>query len=224
MMTCKNKDIKELLPAYLEQGLDQDARGSVENHLETCEDCRAELSLLRMMAEDPVPDPGEAFWRTMPERVFRALQAEKKKEKRSLLSALWNRPMLPRWAWTTAVVGLAAVVSWLLVRPAPLDIGGPVLPANGTAFEDAVPAEPLNITELSMTELDAATTWAQNEFAPIGDAVSQDAPEAAPKNIYEDLMELSPQELDRVLDMLKKKEQDVREKLRKKTVKEKNLG
>ena len=37
-------------------------------------------------------------------------------------------------------------------------------------------------------------------------------------------MELSPQELDRVLDMLRKKEQDVREKLRKKTVKEKNLG
>ena len=85
-----------------------------------------------------------------------------------------------------------------------MDIGGPVLPANGTAFEDVVPAEPLNVTELSTTELDAATTWAQNAFVPIGDAVSQDAPETTPKNIYEDLMELSPQELDRVYEMLKK--------------------
>ncbi len=224
MMTCKNKDIKELLPAYLEQGLDQDAHGRVEKHLETCEDCRAELSLLRMMTEEPVPDPGEAFWRTMPERAFRAVQEEKKEGKRSMLAALWNRPILPRRAWATAVVGLAAVVSWLLVRPASMDIGGPVLPANGTAFEDVVPAEPLNVTELSSTELDAATTWAQNEFAPIGDAVSQDAPENMPNDIYEDLMELSPQELDRVYEMLKKKEHDAREKLHKKTVKEKDLG
>jgi predicted anti-sigma-YlaC factor YlaD len=223
-MTCINKDIKELLPSYLEQGIDPDARGRVEKHLETCEDCRAELSLLRMMAEGPVPDPGEAFWRIMPERVFRAVQEEKKKEKRSVLSALWNGPVLPRWARATAVVGLTAVVSWLLVRPAPMDVGGPVLPANGTAFEDVVPAEPLNITELSTTELDAATAWAQNEFIPIGDAVSQDAPETTPKNIYEDLMELSPQELDRVLDMLKKKEHEAREKLHKKTVKKKDLG
>jgi hypothetical protein len=223
-MTCINKDIKELLPAYLEQGLDQDARGRVERHLETCEDCRAELSLLLMMAEEPVPDPGEAFWLTMPERVFRAVQEEKKKEKRFVLSALWNGPVLPRWARATAVVGLVAVVSWLLVRPAPMDVGGPVLPADGTAFEYAVPAEPLNITELSNIELDAATAWAQNEFVPIGDAVSQDALETTPKNIYEDLMELSPQELDRVLDMLKKKEQDAWEKLRRKTVKKKDLG
>lgn len=223
-MMCKVKNIKELLPAYLEQGLDQDARGRVEKHLKTCEDCRAELSLLRMMAEEPVPDPGEAFWRAMPERAFRAVQEEKKKEKRSVLSALWNRPILPRWAWATAMVGLVAVVSWLLVRPAPMDIGGPVLPANGTAFEDVVPAEPLNVTELSTTELDAATTWAQNAFVPIGDAVSQDAPETTLKNIYEDLMELSPQELDRVYEMLKKKEHDAREKLHKKTVKEKDLG
>lgn len=223
-MMCKVKNIKELMPAYLEQGLDQDARGRVEKHLETCEDCRAELSLLRMMAEDPVPDPGEVFWRTMPERVFRAVQEEKRERKRSVLSALWNRPILPRRAWATAVVGLVAVVSWLLVRPVPMDIGGPVLPANGTAFEDVVPAEPLNITELSTTELDAATTWAQNEFVPIGDAVSRDAPETTPKSIYEDLMELSPQELDRVYEMLKKKEQDAREKLHKKTVRKKDLG
>ena len=224
-MKCNNKYIKEMLPAYLEEGLEPDEKLRMKSHLKACEDCRAELALLRMMAEEPVPDPGGAFWQTMPERVFRSVQQEKKRGKRSILSALPGRPFLRRWAWATAAVGLAAVVSWLLVRPAPIgDIARPDLPENGISFEDIVPLEPVSVAGLSSTELNAATQWAQNELAPMSEAVAQDAPGNTPKDVYEDLMELSPEELDRVYEMLKTREREMKEKHRKKTEKEKDLG
>ena len=49
----------------------------IENHLASCEDCRNELSLLRMMTEETVPDPGETFWSAMPGRVYQAVQTRK---------------------------------------------------------------------------------------------------------------------------------------------------
>ena len=224
-MKCNNKYIKEMLPAYLEEGLEPDEKLRMKSHLKACEDCRAELALLRMMAEEPVPDPGGAFWQTMPERVFRSVQEEKKRRKGSILSARPDSPFLSRWAWATAAVGLAAVVSWLLVRPAPIrNIVSPELPANGISFEDIVSLEPISVAELSSTELNAATQWAQNELAPMREAVTQDAPGDAPKDVYEDLMELSREELDRVYEMLKTREREMKEKHRKKTEKEKDLG
>jgi hypothetical protein len=223
-MPCTSNDIKILLPAYLEQALDQPDRKLIEDHLAMCEDCRTELALLRMMGEDPVPDPGGAFWQTMPERVFRAVQDGKAQRKPPSLSSLWHRPFLPRWAWATVAVGLVAAASWFMVRPATREIAGTVPPGEETAYEYSLPPEPVNVVELSTTELKAATQWAQNELAPMHEAVIRDAPENAPKDIYEDLMELSPQELDRVYEMLKKKEQDERDRLRRKSVKDKDLG
>lgn len=223
-MPCRNKNIKALLPAFLEQALDEGDQKIVQDHLAACEDCRAELTLLRVMADEPVPDPGGAFWQTMPERVFRAVQEENAKQKQSALSSQRGRPFFLRWAWATAAVGLLATVSWFLVRPAPMDVARTGLPDTEAEWGDIVPAEPVSVAELSPAELSAATQWAQNGLAPLRDAVTQDAPEAAPKDLYEDLMELSPQELDRVYEMLKKEEQDARERLRKKTVKEKALG
>lgn len=223
-MPCTSNDIKILLPAYLEQALDQHDRKLIEDHLAGCDDCRAELALLRMMAEEPVPDPGGAFWHTMPERVFRAVQEEKAKRKASAFFSPRIRSFLPRWAWATAVVGLVAAASWFMLRPAPRDIAGTVPPGEGTAYEDLLPSEPMSVAELSPTELGAATQWAQNELAPMRDAVTQDAPEQRPKEYYEDLLELSPQEMDRLLEMLKEKERDARERLRRKQMKDKDLG
>lgn len=224
-MKCKDKKIKEMLPAYLEEGLEPDEKLRVKRHLKACEDCRAELALLGMMAKEPVPDPGGAFWQAMPERVFRSVQEEKKTRKGSIFSARPDSPFLSRWAWATAAAGLAAVVSWFLVRPAPIrDIASPDLAGNGISFEDIISLEPISVAELSSIELDAATLWAQNELAPVREAVTQDAPGDAPKDVYEDLMELSREELDRVYEMLKKREREMKEKRRKKTEKEKDLG
>jgi anti-sigma factor RsiW len=224
-MKCTDKTIKDLLPAYLEQGLDQEEKLRVENHLGSCEDCRSELSLLRTMSGDVVPDPGEAFWAAMPDRVRRAVQAQKPRRKIFDLARIGTWMTAPRWALATAAVGIVVAASWLFVRPPAMDLARSAVPEeNETLSDNGITALSINMEELSSTELAAATQWAQNELAPIREAISEDASENPEQDISEELSDLSPRELDRVLEMLKQKEQDAREKLRGNKLKEKNLG
>src|SRR5574341_664410 len=223
-MKCTDNTIKDLLPAYLEQGLDRDEQLRVEGHLATCEDCRTELALLRMVSEEEVPDPGEAFWASMPGRVRRAVQEQQSGKRTFDLARIIDWMVLPRWALAAATIGVVALVSLLLIRPAPQNLVQPTLPENGTTIEDMATAEPLNVAELSTAEFDAAAQWAQNEYAPIQETIGEAASDNLERDISEELSDLSPRELDRVLEMLKKKEQDVRERLRKKSQNDKGLG
>lgn len=225
IMKCTDKTIKDLLPAYLEQGLDRDEQLRVEGHLATCEDCRTELSLLRMMAEETVPDPGDAFWTGMPSRVRRAVQEHESRKKVFDLARIGDWMVLPRWAWATAAIGLVAIASWFFVRQPAMEIAhtdGSL--EQGMYSDSGITAPSINMEELSSSEFAAATQWAQNEFAPIREEISEHDAGSEERSISEDLSELSPRELDRVLEILKKKEQDARERLRKKSKSEKGLG
>ena len=224
-MKCADKTIKDLLPSYLEQGLDQDDKLRVESHLGSCEDCRTELTLLRMMSEEEVPDPGEAFWASMPARVYRQVQEQRSKDKLSGFRQLLDGMTLPRWALATAAVGMLAMASWLFVRQPAMEIAhtdGPL--EQGMYSDSGITAPSINMEELSSSEFAAATQWAQNELAPIREEISEHDAGSDEQSISEDLSELSPRELDRILEILKKKEQDTRERLRKKSKSEKGLG
>ncbi len=224
-MKCTDKTIKDLLPAYLEQGLDPDDKPRVESHLATCEDCRTELALLRIMSEGEVPDPGEAFWASMPTRVRRAVQERESRKKAFDLARISEWMILPRWAWATAAIGLVAIASWLFVRQPAMEIAHTDGPLEQGMYSDSVITAPsINMEELSSSEFAAATQWAQNEFAPIRKEISEHDAGSDEQSISEDLSELSPRELDRVLEILKKKEQDARERLRKKSKSGKGLG
>jgi predicted anti-sigma-YlaC factor YlaD len=221
---CNDTNIQELLPAYLEKTLDPATRTRVEHHLASCEECRAELALLSMIADDPVPVPDEAFWTGMPERIYREIQIGKQQEKKRLaLSDFLGWTFMPRFAWATAAIIVIAAVSWFMVRPIPKDVARMTPPATGTALEDSA-TEPVNLSELSSEEFDAAAQWAQNEFTPIEEAITNDAQEPTSRDLSEDLSELSARELDRIYEMLNKKEQDAREKLKKRPVNEKRMG
>lgn len=218
---CNDNNIQELLPAYLEKTLDPDETIRVEQHLASCEDCRAELALLSVIADDPVPAPDEAFWAEMPDRIYREVQArEQQGKKRFALSDILGWMFMPRLAWATAAVIVIAAVSWFMVRSAPMDIARTTQPITETATEDSA-AEPVNLAELSSEDFDAASQWAQNEFAPIEKAITNDSQEHTSRDLSEELSELTARELDRVYEILKKKEQ---EKLRKKPGNEKRLG
>lgn len=222
---CTDRDIKDLLPAYLEEGLDQEEKLRVEGHLSTCEDCRSELSLLRMMAGEPVPDPGDAFWAGMPARVRRAVQKEQSGKSRFDPARIIEWMVLPRWAVAAAAVSLVAIASWLLVRQPAREIARTDVPLEQEMLADTGVSSPsINMEELSSTEFAAATQWAQNEYTPIHDAITEDASDNTEQDISDELYNLSPRELDRVFEMLKQKEQDAREKMRKKDKKNNDLG
>ncbi len=210
-MTCKNINIKELLPAYREQGLDQHDRDRVREHLEACEDCRTELSLLRMMAEEAVPDPGDAFWAEMPDRVFRAVQREKAKQRRFNLSWFAERFILPRWAMAAAVVALVLTASLLAVRS--LQKGPEVITAQrgGGSVDEVLAADSggtVSLNDLDGNQLETVSDWASKELASIGEETGPVMVNSPDTDIYEELANLDTKEAERLSTMLDQWEQE----------------
>jgi anti-sigma factor RsiW len=57
MNKCTDNEIRELLPDLLHGALSANARGRVEAHLETCEECREDLKVLRAVKSAAVFAP-----------------------------------------------------------------------------------------------------------------------------------------------------------------------
>jgi len=201
-MTCKNSDIQGLLPAHLEQTLDLAAQANVERHLASCADCRAEIEILRALAEEPVPDPGEAFWAAQPGRVFRALRREEERRRSWWGSRVPLSISLPRWAWTAAAVMIVATVSWLVVRPAPVHIARVASPERSAVRTTLIPADTMELADLSDIEVDAVDLWATEELALLQDDYLDIIRNSADLSIDDRLTELNAEELESFSRML----------------------
>jgi len=201
---CTDKDIKELLPAYLEAKLEQSEKLRIEDHLGSCEDCREETSLLRVMAGETIPDPGEAFWATMPDRVYRAAREQSPGRKTFDLDRILDWMTLPRWAWAGAAIGVVLVISWSILLP--LKTGQETDLSQEYDFTDEVMTADLmgalNLAELGNNELTSVEGWAGKELASI-------ALEAEPviinnhdSDLSEELAELNLHETERLSKMI----------------------
>jgi hypothetical protein len=207
-MLCKNNDIKDMLPAYAADALDEADRARVREHLIACSDCTQEAALLHMMiASEPVPDPGEAFWAGMPGRVYRAVQKEKSRPRLDLRELL-QRLVLPRWAWASAAIGIVFVVSWLLMHPAPRETAVPALLGEEYASEDVFHNDPVlrhtsvTIAELTPPELEAVDTWAGTELSFLAHEAGANAANIFDTDLNEELAELDAHEADRLSTIL----------------------
>ena len=198
---CNDKSIKELLPAYREQALGRTENLMIENHLASCEDCRIELSHLRMMAEEAVPDPGEAFWEAMPDRVYQAVQKQKAERKTFDLAGLLDWMALPRWTWTAASVTIVLLLSWLVIRP--VQKGPEMAPTQNIEFvEEIIPSESMNINELDNKELGTIERWAGAELASIAGESEQVLGNSQDNDVYEELVELNAQQAERLMKLI----------------------
>lgn len=68
-MKLSHDQIRGLLPEYIRKSLPDDERFCFEEHLKRCDECSQTLCLLREIAEAEVPDPGELFWKTLPQKI-----------------------------------------------------------------------------------------------------------------------------------------------------------
>ena len=206
---CSNTDIKEMLPAYLEQRLEEERALQVEKHLETCDDCRAEIKLLGMMISEQVPDPGEAFWAAMPERIYRNVQKMQEKKRLIDISSLWNRMLLPRWAWSVTAAALVLVVTLLIVKPIPNDVSRITPNGDDAAYDESTIMDTPGLAELSQTELEDVSRWADSELASLGNEIVDVFISAPERDIHEDLSDLNRQEIERLSRSLEELEQEV---------------
>jgi hypothetical protein len=195
---CKDTTIKELLPAYREQTLDQTEILMIENHLASCEDCRNELSLLRLMTEETVPDPGETFWSAMPGRVYQSVQTRKAERRTFGLAWLVDRMTLPRRTWVSAIVGTVLLISWFIIRPVQKEPKMP--PLQGSEFaEEIMPAEQVNVGELDRDELATIDTWAGTELASIAHETEQVLGNGQDSDVFEEIPELNKREAEQLM-------------------------
>ena len=198
---CNDKTIKELLPAYREEALDRAEKLKVVSHLASCDDCRIELSLLHMMVEETVPDPGEAFWAAMPDRVFQAVRKHQPKKKTFDLSWLVDRMTLPHWIGTAATVGTVLIISWLLVMP--LHNKMELSQSQGDEFADETAAAgSVSVADLDHDELSTIDAWAGSELATIAQDAEPLLGNGRDTDIYEAFEDLNAREVERLSKML----------------------
>jgi hypothetical protein len=204
---CNDKNIKELIPAYREQGLDTYEQERVRKHLESCGDCRADLALLHMMLEESVPDPGEGYWDKMPGRVFRAVQAQKARKWSFEVSWFTDRLILPRWVLAASTVGLALVISWFAVqtphRSPQMTASQGSEPTSELMVSDSVP-----LSNLDHDQLDTIAAWAGSELVSIAHEAAPVMANAADTDIYEEITELNTKEAELLSTMLDQWEQE----------------
>jgi anti-sigma factor RsiW len=197
-MTCRNRDVRELLPTHLERKLDEAARTNVELHLASCGDCRTELEILRLLAADAVPDPSDAFWAAMPGRIYREVQEQRQRERQRGLPFILDRFLRPRWVVSAAVVLLVASVAWFFTFPAPVKMADTGSPDSGASYEDVLDPGQIELAELGDRELQSLDAWASGELTALMGESTDLFTNGQDLTIDDKLVELNTQELERL--------------------------
>lgn len=159
--------VRELLPAYVEQELNEAAAGRVQAHLSSCAECRKEASRYRtalhaLNARTPA-QPGDLY----PAFAARLARQSRPSPARRL-----------RWAATCACAALTlAAGAFVLSSRAPRQVGpGPLIHAAVGAPQAPAPSAGVQLAQKPAA--DATTT--NSEPPPAQDAVSPAASSADP--------------------------------------------
>lgn len=201
-MHCEDKNIKDILPAYRDEALDKEEQLQVEQHLHSCADCRRELALLRLMSEDSVPDPGAAFWSTMPARIFRAVQD--KQNKKQLFDFVRFRGLLVRYRLTAvaATVGIVVILAWFTVLP-PSKVPEVSLSERYEFADEIMATDTEPAGNLDSEELEIVGNWANTQLASLSEEVA-----SMPVNVINDadipdqIAELDAAQIERLSSMI----------------------
>jgi hypothetical protein len=203
IMKCVNKDIKLLLPDSLTGELDREDQARVRTHLESCEDCRSEVSLLRMMGSETVPEPPDAFWAELPRRVYRLVQEER--NKKDPLRDLLHGMRALRWIQAAAAAFVIMLsFFWFFTQEAQHKSNTPAFVAENPPLEIVTPHDPIlvpmsvTIAELTPSELDAVNAWASAGLSSLALEDGKNATAVLDTDLNEDLSELNAQEVDRL--------------------------
>ncbi|MBI5180085.1 MAG: zf-HC2 domain-containing protein [Nitrospirae bacterium] len=103
-MKLNHEKIKEMLPEYLRGSLSEELKKDVKAHLKKCHECKEEIFYLSELIKIDVPEPGDLFYKTLPQRVKGSLKDES--ERRFSLRSIFFRPILA----ATAAVFIALII------------------------------------------------------------------------------------------------------------------
>lgn len=212
-MECRDIKIKELLPEHAAGKLRGDALDRVERHLGSCADCRGEMDLLRMLAAEPVPEPGPAFWEGFPGKVYREVQKEKAVGKRRWYPfRLLDIVVFPGWAPVAAllsVVTIAAVLAWYGSRHFGETPRTETLSQNEYLFEE--PEAPLHeyLSGLDEDGLREVDSWSERELVAVAGEIEDAGLNGSRGDYSGEISRMNEEELRRFSSMLEAWEKEV---------------
>ncbi len=201
-MSCRDKNIKDLLPAYLDQILEQQEMLRIEQHLNSCADCREEVALLRALSGYEIPDPGEAFWAAMPTRVYRGVQEEKTRKRTFDPARLWGLLATYRLAAAAATIGVVLILAWFTVRQhvKQQDVA---LSERYEFSDEILTSDDASVGRLDSEELETASTWASAQLTPLSDELARSPVSSFfDADVNEELSELNTEEIEQVADKM----------------------
>jgi hypothetical protein len=73
-MRFNHEEIRERLPEYIKSGQVPDW---VKNHIMECSECKMDFSMLLELHKVPVPESGEMFFETLPQKVVASLNKKR---------------------------------------------------------------------------------------------------------------------------------------------------
>lgn len=92
-MKSGHDEIGNLLPEYARGALPGERYEAVEAHLRECAECREERELLVTLSEVAVPDPGDLYWKTLPQRVRGDMKEPQSPSRWSSIVSFLLRPL-----------------------------------------------------------------------------------------------------------------------------------
>ena len=166
----KCEQIAELLPDYLQGGLNADQHRNVEAHLEQCSECSEEVALWRKLSLLPAEQPSPMS-RVRFEAMLQAYQAGRANQPAS--NSEWRNRASARnvFHWLRSPVGAAAWSVALLVIGlfAGLRLAGPKTPSPDLAAMQAELASTKQLVVLSMLQQQSASARLEGVSFTAGD-------------------------------------------------------
>ena len=188
-MTHPHDRIKEMLTDYVNGLVSEKARKDIEAHLKECSDCAGEVSFISELIKVEVPDPGELYWKTLPQKM-RAISTQRD-AKRFSFSSLFR----PAPAFATALLIAIVIISsfYINTKSAGIDF----------LFEDPLAFQAIDINGISEEDMSAA----------IGETIKENTTgifyteDFSPHSYFMEFASLSSMEMEGIYEVLEGEQQ-----------------
>ncbi|GBD96181.1 MAG TPA: zf-HC2 domain-containing protein [Nitrospirae bacterium] len=189
-MTYTHDRIKEMLPDYVNGLVSEKAGKDIETHLKECSGCAGEVSFISELIKVEVPDPGELYWKTLPQKM-RAISTQRDEKRFSFSSLLRPAPVFA----TTLLIAIVIISSVYIINTK----------SNGIdfLFEDPLAFQAIDINGISEEDLSAA----------IGETIKENTTEIfytedfSPHSYFMEFASLNSWELEGIYEVLKGEQQ-----------------
>lgn len=184
-MNSDHERIREMLPQYVRGAGSAEDNAKIVAHLAVCTDCRDEAALLKDMASQQVPDPGEAYWALLRHEVRRQTRhtADEHKPWRKRFFGLLRPVPVAAFALAALVIVLSTVGRDRLQDPEHL-------------FSDPLVVSVLDYEYLDEDELAVSEILGEEDESPLVGTLYG-------RGYYADIASLDAEQMDELLALLK---------------------